>query len=404
MKIGAFAKKNRVGIDTIRHYMDLELIIPQKPAKQYEFDLQCQKDFDEIVSLKSLGFTLSEIKNIFIVKHLGKMTSFLQEDRYKSLFKEKYESTTAEIEKLSRVRSGLKEELRRLDAKSEDRQCRMGVGLSCLQHLRCGLCGSPLVLKEAAIEDDMILSGTLKCPCGAEYPVRDGILFAGAVRDGADQPPDILSYIQHTDTAYLNRIYKTLEWDVQNIDFKSLSGKLVLELGSGSGFFLRRIYNELPEDTVYIAVDHDPGKLRFLKEALEKSGGRRNILFLCCDFAQMPLSPRSIDVICDYSGTSNYSFDHGEFLLESIERYYKLDAALLGSYIIFKNFSQNSMVPMDCRPNFRLDAVKKQIEKLGFSKQAEYTSDVVTKGGIYEDYFRDDEKILTYSFVGKRSG
>jgi SAM-dependent methyltransferase len=250
----------------------------------------------------------------------------------------------------------------------------------------------------------MILSGTLKCPCGAEYPVRDGILFAGAVRDGADQPPDILSYIQHTDTAYLNRIYKTLEWDVQNIDFKSLSGKLVLELGSGSGFFLRRIYNELPEDTVYIAVDHDPGKLRFLKEALEKSGGRRNILFLCCDFAQMPLSPRSIDVICDYSGTSNYSFDHGEFLLESIERYYKLDAALLGSYIIFKNFSQNSMVPMDCRPNFRLDAVKKQIEKLGFSKQAEYTSDVVTKGGIYEDYFRDDEKILTYSFVGKRSG
>lgn len=404
MKIGAFAKRNQVGIDTIRHYMDLELLIPQKPAKQYEFDLQCQKDFDEIVSLKSLGFTLSEIKNIFIVKHLGKMTSFRQEDRYKNLFKEKYESTTAEIEKLNREKSGLEEELRRLDVKNEDRQCKTGVGLSCLQYLRCGGCGDPLVLKEAAVEDDMILSGKLKCKCGAEYPVRDGILFAGAVRDGEEQLPDILSYIQNTDAAYLNRIYKTLEWDVQNMDFSSLSGKLVLELGSGSGFFLRRIYNELPEDTVYIAVDHDPARLRFLKDALEKSGVRKNILFLCCDFTRMPLPPRSIDVICDYSGTSNYSFDHGDFLLESIERYFKPDAALLGSYIIFKNFSQNSTIPMDRRPNFRLDAVKKRIEKLGFSKRAEYASDVVTKGGIYEDYFRDDEKVMTYSFVGKRSG
>lgn len=30
MKIGAFAKANQTSIDTIRHYMDLNLIVPEK--------------------------------------------------------------------------------------------------------------------------------------------------------------------------------------------------------------------------------------------------------------------------------------------------------------------------------------------------------------------------------------
>jgi hypothetical protein len=81
-----------------------------------------------------------------------------------------------------------------------------------------------------------------------------------------------------------------------------------------------------------------------------------------------------------------------------------MNAVLLGSYIIFKNFSPNSMIPIDFQTNFKMDSVKKQIEKLGFKKQFEYISDIITKGGIYESYFKNDEKVLTYSFIGKRSG
>ena len=404
MKIGAFAKKNQVSIDTIRHYIDLELLIPQKLTKQYEFTVQCQKDFDEIMFLKSLGFALLEIKNIFIVKHLGKMTSFQQEEYYKNIYRKKYESIKAEIEILSREKSSLKEELHKLDIKSEGKQFKMGIDLNCLKHLCCDNCGSSLVLKGAIVEDNMVMSGKFRCRCGVEYSVQDGILFVNAGHNSKNELPDILSYIQHTDVEYLNQIYKTLEWDVQNIDFKNLSEKVVLELGSGSGFFLRRIYNELPQDTTYVAVDYDIGRLHFLKKTLEKSENRKNILFICCDFTRMPLLPRSVDVICDYTGTSNFCFDHNEFLLELIERYYKTDAVLLGSYIIFKNFSPSSMVPESFRPNFQMDSVKKKLEKLGFKKQSEYTSDIISKGGIYESYFKSDEKVLTYSFAGKRSG
>jgi len=404
MKIGTFAKHNGVSIDTVRHYINLELIIPQKVNRQYSFDGQCQRDFDEILHLKSLGFSLLEIKNIFVIRHLGKMTSYQQEEYYKDIFRNRQEAIGAEMEKLSREKSRLEEELRRLDTESETKRFSMGIDLSWLQYLRCDACGGPLVLSQSTVDDNMVMSGTLKCGCGAVYTVEDGILFVGAGKGGEGMPPDILSYIRHTDSEYLSRIYKTLEWSAQAIDLKALSGKVILELGSGSGFFLRWIYDDLPDDAVYVAVDYDPERLRFLKDVLEKSERRKSVLFLCCDFSRIPLLPRSVDVVCDFSGTSNYCFDHSDFLLQSIERYFKADAALLGSYILFKNFGPDSMVPADCRPNFRLDTVKKQIERLGFIKRADFLSDVITKGGIYESYFTDEEKVLTYSFYGKRLG
>ena len=174
----------------------------------------------------------------------------------------------------------------------------------------------------------------------------------------------------------------TLEWNAQHVHSENLAGKVILELGSGSGFFLRRIYDALPEDAVYIAADHDPGKLRFLKGILEKAEKRKGVLFICCDFPQIPLKARSVDVLYDFTGTSNFSFEHREFLPRLVERFLKTEAELLGSYIIFRNFSPDSMVPIDFRPNFQIHSVKKQIEELGFIKKAEYTSDVVTKGGF----------------------
>jgi len=404
MKIGAFAKRNQVGIDTVRHYINLELLIPVKKNKQYEFDLQCQKDFDEILLLKGLGFTLLEIKNLFLVKHLGKMTSIQQGEYYKNIFLKKYENIRAEIEKLNSEKSRLEKELHELGRKNENRRFKMGIELNWLQFLCCDKCGGSLILSEAAVEDNMILSGRLKCRCGKEYTVRDGILFADTSLDLENSPPDVLSYLRHTDLEYLNHIYKSLEWNVQNIDYRDLSGQVILELGSGSGFFLRRIYDELPEDAVYIAVDHDFRKLRFLKEILEKADKRKKIFFVCCDFLHMPLVDRVADSVFDFSGSSNFSFDHHKFLLKAIDRYFKDDAKLLGSYIIFQNFSSDSLVPAESRPNFRIDSVKQQIEELGFVMQSEYKSNLVTKGGIYEDYFKKGEKVLTYSFFGKRLG
>ena len=404
MKIGAFAKKNQVSIDTLRHYMSLGLLLPSKAKSQYAFDSRCQEAFNEVTHLKSLGFSLQEIKDIFVVNQLGKITSIQKEACYKDVFKIKRDSVRAEIGKLEQKVALLEEELQRLDALKDTKKFSLGLELQWLGHLCCHHCGGPLILKEALIDDNRVISGRLKCSCGTGYRVVDGIVCQEELNTEGYPPIDVQSYIKHTDEDYLLKVYKTLEWFFRNIPFEGLSKKLILELGSGSGFFLRRIYDSLPEDALYIAVDSNYEKLKALKETMEKADSKKALIFICTDFLCIPLKAASVDVVCDFTGTSNYSFDNKGFLLSLIQRYYKKDAELYGAYIVFKNFSHESQIPPDFRPNFRKDCLEERIEQLGFVKHVEYLSNTVSKGGIYESYFKDDEKVAAYCFIGKRSG
>ncbi len=404
MKIGTFARQNNVSIDTIRHYMNLELLIPQRINSQFDFDERCQKDFDDIIYLKKLDFNLAEIKNIFTIKLLGRMTLFQKNDYYRGIFKNKLDYVKAQMEKLAEDRNVLEEEIRRLDSTADPLCYSTGIDLSWLRLLQCTACGGNPVLKEAAVSDNMVMDGILKCSCGCEYEIRNGILQAGPILQQEEQLPDIISYIQNTDSEYLNQIYKTMEWNYANIDFGEFENRVVLEPGCGSGFFLRRIYDALPDSTLYIAVDKDIDRIRFLKGILEKAEHKKNILFICCDFSNIPLRDNTVDIVCDYTGTSNYSFEHGDFLLKILERYFKSSVMLLSSYIIFKNFSRDSSVDPVYRRNFQTSNIKTQLKELGFVPEAEYVSDTVARGGIYENYFKSSEKILTYCFMGKRSG
>ncbi|MCQ6383699.1 MerR family transcriptional regulator, partial [Bacillus cereus] len=76
MKISKFAEVNNVSVDTIRHYMDLGLVIPEKKGSHYFFDEYCQKDIELILEYKWIGFSLNEIKELFLYKNLGKSLDY----------------------------------------------------------------------------------------------------------------------------------------------------------------------------------------------------------------------------------------------------------------------------------------------------------------------------------------
>ncbi|HDR7562497.1 TPA: MerR family transcriptional regulator, partial [Bacillus mobilis] len=404
-KIGKFGELNNISIDAIRHYMDLGLIIPEKKGGHYFFDEYCQTDVKLILHYKELGFSLNEIKELFFYKNLAKSMNYEKDTFYQSLFKLKYDKMKQEIELLKKKRDKLKEVLHDLLLTSETSNSIIGIDLSVLHLLTCSRCTKNLILQDGIITNNQITEGKLICNCGEEYIITSGIITAGKSFKANEQTSledTISDYIHETDNAYLENMLKEGEWAKKKLIHLDLNNKLILDIGSGLGFFLRNIYEDLPEDCLYIAVDRDLNKLIFLKDVLARRNPKRNILFICADFLNIPIQNRSVDIVIDHSGTSNYSFEHENFLLHELNSLFKTDCYLLSLFILFKNFSPNSQITNNFRANFTLSKVTKEIQNLQFQSIDESTSNYLKRGGKYEDFFVQGEEIYTYSFFGKR--
>ncbi|MFJ8118907.1 methyltransferase domain-containing protein [Bacillus mycoides] len=407
MKIGKFGEKNNLSIDAIRHYMDLGLIIPEKKGGHYLFDEYCQKDVELILEYKWLGFSLNEIKELFLYKSLAKSINYEKDTFYQSLFKLKYEKVEHEIKNLKERRDKLKAALNDLSIATQISNSILGIDLRVLNFLTCFKCSGNLILQDGIINSNQITEGKLTCNCGEEYVINSGILTAGKsfeTSDRASFEDPISNYIHETDSSYLENIHRVGEWAKKKLKQLDLNDKVILDIGSGLGFFLRNIYEELPEDCLYIAVDRDLNKLLFLKDVIERRNSKRNILFICADFLSIPIQNHSVDIVIDQSGTSNYSFEHENFLLHELNSLLKPDCYLLSSFILFKNFSINSQITTRFRDNFTSSKVKREIQKLQFNSIDERTSEYIERGGKYEDFFVQGEEIYTYSFFGKRWG
>ncbi|MGH1047449.1 MULTISPECIES: MerR family transcriptional regulator [Bacillus] len=407
MKISKFAEVNSVSVDTIRHYIDLGLVIPEKKGSHYFFDEYCQKDVELILEYKWLGFSLNEIKELFLYKNLAKSMNYETDTSYQSLFKLKYEKVEQEIKTLEERKDKLKTALNNLSTATKISNSILGIDLTVLNLFKCFKCNGNLILEDGIINKNQIVEGNLICNCGEEYKITSGILTAGKSFEAYERTlleEYISDYINETDTTFLENIQRGGEWAKKKLMQLDLNNKVLLDLGSGLGFFLRNIYEELPEDCLYIAVDRDLNKLLFLKDVIEKRNSKRNILFICADFLSIPIQNHSVDIVIDQSGTSNYSFEHENFLLHELNYLFKPDCYLLSSFIVFKNFSINSQITTRLRDNFTSSKVKGEIQKLQFNSIDERTSEYIKRGGKYEDFFVQGEEIYTYSFFGKRWG
>lgn len=407
MRIGTFAKNNKISIDTVRHYIDLGLILPIKINGQYSFDKSCQTSIYDVFLLKKMGFKLSEIKTIMTFNLLANMTSYQKDDHYQILFQKKYSNVIEEIKQLELVKDALEKQLKELASHEHEKLFTLGVNLSTIDKLSCLKCHSPLTIKTGDIVENQIINGLLTCACGETYPIEDGILMISpiTIEETANINQEYISnYISDTDTNYLDILYQGLDRMQKVIPFKTLQGKTFLDLGSGVGFALRNMYHLLPDDCLYIAVDHDINRHKFLKNTLEKSNIKKNILFITSDFKEIPIRDHSIDVLIDYSGTSNYSFDYSTFLLDEMNHYTKATCELFGTYILFKKFGRNSLIEEKYRSNFKLKNIKEHLVKLDYQLIDDLSSIPLSKGGIYEDYFVEGEQVYFYQYYGQRLG
>ena len=407
MKISEFSNKYNISNDTVRYYMELNLIVPIKKGGHYYFDKDCEKDIKEVLRLKKMNFTLQEIKEIFNFRRIGKLTLYQKNNYYQNLYKNKVEQIKKEINSLQKAHISLKKELKLLSENKVRENNKFGIDLNVLSFFRCPNCENELKLSADEVVDNQIINGKLSCVCNYQARIDDGILISMDIDIDENNIDDrhIENYIQKTDSKHIDESYNSIEWLKKELLKENLNDKLILEPGSGFGYFLRQIYNELPDSTYYICVDNNHELNKYLKSLLELSLKKSNIIFITTNLPELPLKDNIIDIVLDFSGTSNYCFNNKNFLPIELDKYYKNDIIYLATFILYKRFGPNNIVDPKFRENFKLDNIINKFKDHQFKIIKESKSKIFKIDkllGKYEDYAQIGDHIFSYQLKAKR--
>ncbi len=144
MKIGNFTKINNLTKDTIRHYIDLGILNPKKINSQYNFTENDQKTLDQLLHLKSLNFTLSEVKSIILTKRLGNLDLKTSSYLYKKYYLQKSKEIKEKIKSLRQIDKELNKEIENLLLQEENFKTKISIPLNSLHLLKCPICQSDL--------------------------------------------------------------------------------------------------------------------------------------------------------------------------------------------------------------------------------------------------------------------
>lgn len=405
MKIGEFASGHGVSVDTVRYYMELKLIIPEKHGGQYEFAEGCSQDLLEILWLKAADFSLSEIQKIFTLKRFTSLNNEEDIEYYKGLFENKKLALIDRRSEIDEIIDKINLKLMTTETNSKDKRKRLGVPLEILNLLECPKCKQALKLKRATIEENHILEGEFECGCGFNAMIREGIILIP--NDYKDPMEDIEiegHFIEQTSAEYVNLFYESGQWALGKLGLKKLQNAVILEPGTGSGIFLNAILKDIPEAVVYICVDHNYELLKSTKENLETHCGNGRFLFISSDFLNIPIKENCVDIFVDHYATSNYNFHKEGYLIDLMQKLVKPGGKWIGNYFSFKeNGKSLRRYPEKTQQYFYYNNIVKALENSVFKRLELKEIGYTEKGGVTETFFIEGDRLYSFVYYGEKS-
>lgn len=412
MKIKEFSNKFDLSYDTIRYYMKLNLINPQKLGGHYDFDQEDQDDMEEILNLKEMEFSLEEIKEILSFKRIGRLSNYQESSYYQDLYQKKLKNIEKRIVELKDAKKSLNLHLKKIKEEINEKQNDLSLNLKLLNLFACPVCGNDFTLSAEKIKNNRIHQGSLNCICGEKILIKDGILYTKEIYNKeraelfeTDPVFHLTDYIQQTNSKFMDQSYQSLEWLKNRINYTDLKNKIILEPGSGYGLLLRNIYDKLPSDTIYICVEHNSEQNKYLKSLLELSAAGPEVVFLTAELPSLPLKEKSIDYLIDYSGISNYSFNNQGFLPELLAKYFKDHLIMTAVFIIYHKFGEKNIVDREYRDYFIYSNIRRKIKEMGFDFLDEYKSEINKVNismGKYEEFAQLGDQIYSYQLQAKK--
>lgn len=331
MKIGAFAKKYNLNRTTIRFYTDKNLLLPNQEGTYPEYDKQCEKDIEDILRFKEMGFTIDEIiklkaKERFHAGLYGKHSIYLEE-----FLRTKIESHSSEIQllqkKIKMIESYRKQEMAR------SYELMSGVPLSALNFLCCPKCNSVFSISEAYIVNNNLNRGILSCSCGSNFFVEDGIIHQ---RDGnlaikecfRGKREDDIKYLKNEHFALFKRLGNAYDaiYDMWSHE------RGILFINADTDILMMESKGLFRKRGVYIFASFDMYCLKNMKEHLSQNQYEGDFLFIHY-IDSLPIV-KSIPYMVDIGGNIfDQFFNYPGYVIQKMDRHLpEIEEGLLISF------------------------------------------------------------------------
>lgn len=407
MRIGKFAEKFNVKLETIRYYIEEDLLIPQKKGHYYHFDDEVIEDMRLILKLKSYHFSIKEIAQALTVKRL---TPFITKEDHSFLLpalEEKKKELQKQITEYEHSIHQIEEEVQRYNTMAIERVTTKGISLSFLPFLHCPLCQKELILLEAQIVNQQIYNGLLECSCHYQATIENGIIMTHHLDEEAYNKFYIydLKMIQTINSSLVNVIEKCSLHVKKKFLEEDLRGKIILESHVDTYVFLNRFSKELNPDALYIFTGSTVPMLKILKTEMETQNPQLNVLYILNSGLDLPLKKQCIDIVIDSYSFNEFSLFHNAYPMKRLENYLSKTSVVYGSYFTYEDLSKtlinkNKLYPHSLFENLTPSFMSLNMRHCNKTLTLNKKIGTISDPGKYLKYHVQGEEASFYSYIG----
>lgn len=366
MKIGEFAKKFDLSIETVRYYTNESLLLPIKMNHFLDYNEGCVDDMNKIKEYKAMNFSISEIKEILTFQRVSYNMTLESDELLKNYYQKKLYEIEEKEAQLKLSKELINNKLNVLKRTSQNKIKKLGLPLDSLQYFRCPHCSTPLILSNATVEDNLIVQGEFNCKiCDYSAQIDDGIIiFEGASYEDMDvDHANIVSIFDEFGEDFLNKTSAMNNWIFQKLSEIDLTHKTFLDIRLGLGPFLFSFIEFLQQkkrtmDFFYFAIEERYDYIVMCKKILEAKGIMPKVILLCGNSECAPVQEERFDYLMDIYGSNYYYLQRKRFSIKRNIDYLKENGIYFGTYFNLNNpekvkFDYSSFIDSFCFERIR---------------------------------------------------
>ncbi|QUI25178.1 MerR family transcriptional regulator [Vallitalea pronyensis] len=406
MYIGEFSKKLGVSADTVRYYINIGLLLPQKRNHKYYFLEDNIDVMKEILRYKRLNFTLDEIGQLLHIKNAFFNINQANQKYVLDLLMDKQQVIKEEIHQLESCYNSLQEKIDKVKQVDVTEVNSIGIPVNFIHNLVCPHCGKSW----DTIEKDKtpyIHHGALQCSCGYAMQIKDGIIITQPLEDVTEEnhtniidnmQQHLGDYYQNQDSGYhkiMNQMQiVTNQCLLEHIKHK----KVIVSMGISPYKILKNIVENLDQDAYYIILDHRYHYLKYIKQHIDVMEHRHHVIFIYGDREKLPLKHHIADLMIDLFYTDVLALHTHYRDLHLWKTYLHPQGTYYTYYCTIKPHTKTAWVNQwDLKKNYLLEHIRKEFRDHGFKENERTHVCSLPLQSIFYEGISDIEKELIHT-------